>query len=122
MSSTQIKNHLPDYLCEKRQNEAQLKYLIEPLYAEQKKPCHLFVLGSIPTKMSSHHFTHNHIDVESTLRGTRSTNLEGPSFSQNPTTKSFFTQDLFHNHLRDTISVPRPIFHDKNTRTGFHNI
>ena len=78
--------------------------------------------GSIPTKMGAHHFTHRHIDVESTLRGIRSTNMEGPSFHQEPIKRDVYTQDVFENHLKNSISVPPYILHHKNERTGFHNI
>lgn len=122
MSSNQIINQPHDYLCKKRQNESMLNYNINANYSEQKKPVHMFVLGSIPTKMGAHHFTHRHIDVESTLRGIRSTNMEGPSFHQEPIKKDFYTQDVFENHLKNSISVPPYILHHKNERTGFHNI
>ncbi len=122
MSSNQLRNNKPEYLCEKKANESALHYMINKTYSEQKNPCHMFVLGSIPTKMSASHFTKSHIDVESTLRGIRSTNLEGPAFHQKPIPKDFYTKDVFENHLKDSVFVPCPFSHHKNERNGFHNI
>ena len=121
MTSNQIINQPHDYLCKKRQNESMLNYNINTNYSEQNKPVHMFVLGSIPSKMSAHHFTQKHIDVESTLRGIRSTNMEGPSFHQEPIKRDFYTQDVFENHLKNLITFSL-ILHHKNERTGFHNI
>ena len=122
MSSNQVINQMPDYLCKKKESQSILNYRINTNYGEQNNPCQMFVLGNNPSKMGAHHFTKAHIDVESTLRGIRSTNLEGPSFHQDPIAKDFYTKDLFHNHLKETIFVPRPVLHNKNERKGFHNI
>ena len=63
MSSNQLRNNKAEYLCEKKANESALHYMINKTYSEQKNPCHMFVLGSIPTKMSASHFTKSLIDV-----------------------------------------------------------
>ena len=122
MSSNQIINQPHDYLCKKRQNESMLNYNINANYSEQKKPVHMFVLGSIPTKMGAHHFTHRHIDVESTLRGIRSCNLEGSSFQASLQPKDYYTVELFDSHLQNNVYVPRPFYHDSDQRVGFHNL
>lgn len=122
MASTKKCNQQNDYVCEQLHNKNTLSYLINDVYAEQKKPCQMFVLGSNPSKMNSKHFSSNSIDIESRLRGIRSSNLEGSSFKPELQKKDFFTQDLFVNHLKDSIYVPRPFYHDSNVRSGFHNI
>ena len=122
MSSSQTINQKGDYNCKKNENLKLMSYNLNPVYGEQKNPCQMFVLGSIPSKMGSHHFSHNSIDIESKLRGIRSNNLEGSSFNPELEKKDFYTKNIFDNHLKEPIYVPRPFFHNSNLRKGFHNI
>jgi len=122
MTSTKKCNQKNDYICEQLNNQNTLSYLINTVYSEQKKPCQMFVLGSNPSKMNSHHFSYNPIDIESRLRGINSCNLEGSSFQPELQKKDFYTQDIFENHLKNNIYVPRPFYHNSNVRSGFHNI
>ena len=122
MASSQTINQKGDYNCKKNENLKHLYYNLNPIYGEQKSPCQMFVLGSTPSKMGSQHFSYNSIDIESKLRGIRSTNLEGSSFNPELEKKDFYTQTIFENHLKDNIYVPRPFFHNSNLRKGFHNI
>ena len=119
MASTKNINNSAEYNCEKKKNKDVLNYRLDSIFSEQKKPMHMFVLGSIPTKMNSNHFSYNSIDMESSLRGIRSSNLEGPSFNPELKKKDFYTQDIFENNLRDNVYVPRPFFHNSNTRYGY---
>ena len=43
MSSNQLRNNKPEYMCEKKANESALHYMINKTYSEQKNPCHMFV-------------------------------------------------------------------------------
>ena len=122
MTSTQNCNHKSNYACKKKQSNDALSYQTNTIFSEQKNPSHMMVLGSIPSKMSSQHFSYNSIDIESKLRGIQSCNLEGPSFQPELKKKDFYTQTMFDNHLKDNVFVPRPFFHDSASRKGFHNI
>ena len=122
MTSTKNKNNYADYYCEKKKSSDILNYRLDSVFSEQKRPKQMFVLGSIPTKMSANHFSYNAIDMESSLRGIRSCNLEGMSFKPELKQKDFYTHDIFENNLKDNVYIPRPFFHNPNTRYGFHNI
>lgn len=122
MTSTRNHNQHSDYLCKKKEIEHRFNHIMDPIFVKQPKPNHMVVLGSIPSKMSSTHFSYNAIDVESTLRGIRSTNLEGPSFHAEMKQKAFYTFENFDNHLRNEVAIPRPFYHNKHERQGFHNI
>tara|TARA_B100001093_G_scaffold189714_1_gene182289 strand:+ start:20338 stop:20745 length:408 start_codon:yes stop_codon:yes gene_type:complete len=122
MASTRNNNQFGDYLCKKKQIQTNFDHRMEPLFVKQTKPNHMHVLGTNPSKMSANHFSYNAIDVESTLRGIKSCNLEGPSFKAEMQPKDFYTFELFENHLRNEVALPRPFDHQKNERHGFHNI
>ena len=122
MASTRNHNQAYDYACKKKQIQKHASHRFEPLFHEPKHAYQSFVLGANPTKLNANTLSYNAVDVESTLRGIRSTNMEGPSFHQEPIKRDFYTQDVFENHLKNSISVPPYILHHKNERTGFHNI
>ena len=122
MTSTHNLNQPYEYACEKKQNKDALQYRINNVYSEQKNPCQMFVLGSIPSHMNAKHFSYNPIDLESGLRGIRSCNLEGVSFRPALEKKDFYTQEIFTNNLKEPLYVPRPFFHNPDVRKGFHNI
>ena len=48
MTSTHNLNQSYEYACEKKENKDTLQYMINNVYSEQKNPCQMFVLGSIP--------------------------------------------------------------------------
>ncbi|MBC60884.1 MAG: hypothetical protein CMP11_00340 [Zetaproteobacteria bacterium] len=122
MATTRNHNQHGDYLCKKKEIEKSLDYRINSVFSKQRKPNHLMVLGSIPSKMAPSHFSYNPTDVESVLRGIHSCNLEGPSFRAELEPKNFYTFELFDNHLRNHVQVPPSFVHDKNERFGIHNI
>ena len=122
MSSTRNLNTKSDYLCEKKQNKSILNYLTNDFYGRQSKEVHLFNLGSIPTKMYSDHFSNNHIDIESKLRGIQSTNLEKGAFNPKLSAKNFVVMDAFDNNLKQNLYLPNPFIHNTEQRFGFHNV
>ena len=122
MTSTRNLNTTNNYKCEKKMNENLLGYLTNTIYGEQKSHVNMFNLGSNPSKMDGSNLSHNHIDIESKLRGINSTNLVGSSFNPELSKKSFSTTELFNNHLKENVLVPRPFFHNQDERSGMHNI
>ena len=104
MTSTHNLNQPYEYACEKKQNKDALQYRINNVYSEQKNPCQMFVLGSIPSHMNAKHFSYNPIDLESGLRGIRSCNLEGASFRPALEKKDFYTQEIFTNNLKEAVN------------------
>lgn len=93
MSSTRNKNTQGDYNLEKKHNHSFSNYFQEKHFATHKHTSFMN-LGANPSfkrdQMSS-----NAVDVESMLRGIRSTNLEGTSFSAVPQTKTIGHFNLF---------------------------
>jgi len=101
MSSTRNKNSQGDYNLEKKHNATFFKYFQEKDFAVHKNTSFM-TLGSNPSfkrdQMSS-----NAVDVESMLRGIRSTNLEGNSFSVVPEAKTVGHYELFE---RQKVYLP----------------
>ena len=102
MSSTRNKNSQGDYNLEKKHNSSFSRYFQEKNFSVNKHTSFMS-LGSNPSfkrdQMSS-----NAVDVESMLRGIRSTNLEGNSFSVIPDTKTIGHYDLFE---RNKVYLPK---------------
>lgn len=121
MSSSRNLNTRSDYLCEKKANNDFTNYMLDPVFGEQKGNVQMFDVGTGPAKMYSGNFSHNEIDLESKLRGIRSTNLEGPSFDPQLRRKNTTSEKLFDNHLREKVYLPNPFPHYSNERLGFHN-
>lgn len=122
MTSTRNHNQPYDYACKKKQIEKHALHRFEPLFHEPKQAYQSIVLGANPTKLNANRLSYNAVDVESTLRGIRSCNLEGASFQATVQPKDYFTVELFENHLQNNVYVPRPFYHDSNERVGFHNL
>lgn len=122
MTSTRNHNQKYDYSCKKRQIEQTAKYHINPIFAEPSRPYQSFVLGANPTKINANNLSHNAVDIESTLRGIRSCDLEGKSFQATLKKKDYYTVELFDNNLKDNLFIPRPFYHNPKERVGFHNI
>lgn len=121
MASSRNLNSRSDYLCEKKANNDISNYLLDPVYGSQNNNVQMFSLGTGPAKMYSGKLSHNEIDVESKLRGIRSTNLEGPSFEPRLKQKNTKSIELFENHLKNNIYLPNPFVHHSNERVGFHS-
>ncbi len=82
MTSTRNLNTPQDYKIEKKMNQQSLDYLLYTGSSVNEKSA-LFRDGPNP-KMYGGLIDRNMVDVESMLRGIRSTNLEGESFTANP--------------------------------------
>ena len=98
MSSTRNRNTPNDYQLEKKINKSFYNYNVYKGYGVNKEPAY-FVDGIIG-KMHASNLTHNYVDVESMLRGIRSTDLEGESFSATPEYKSL-------KELRKSKEIPK---------------
>lgn len=122
MSGTRSKNLKAEYNLEKKQNANVMEYLLNSNYAEQNTNTRMFNIGTGPSKMDASNMSHNHIDIESKLRGIRSNDLENGSFDAHLKEKSFKSMPLFDNRLREEVYLPNPIIHHTNVRPGFHNI
>lgn len=122
MASTRNLNEKAEYSCEKKMNKNYADYMTASYYGETPGNTIMFDLGTGPSKMYGGNMSHNSVDIESKLRGIRSTNLEGPNFNPALQTKSTQSQELFDNHLRNNVYLPNPVIHYVNERGGFHNL
>ena len=122
MSSTRNLNTPYNYKCEQNKNDKIINYVTNKMYGEQEHAVQMFDLGSNPSSMNGKHFSYNHIDIESKLRGICSTNMVGASFDPELQKKSFSTTKIFNNTLKENHSVPSSFMHNSNERYGFHNI
>lgn len=73
-------------------------------------PC----LGYTPSKMSYDSFSHNPIDIESSLRGIGSTNLVEPKKPVVPEIKKLDFNDWFER--QKAVIMPYPFMHFENQR------
>lgn len=121
MASTKNLNTYGNYKCEEKVNNKMLSYLTNPVYGEQSHHVHMFDLGSNPSKMNAVNFSHNHIDIESKLRGIKSTNMVGSNFNPILEKKQFLSDKIFNHNLKNVL-LPSPFKHNSNERIGFHNI
>lgn len=122
MASTSNLNNKSEYICKKRENKKHMDYMTNQVFSEQKGNIRHLSLGSGPTKMNSSNLSYNNIDIESKLRGIKSTNLEGNDFNPSLESKSFGEKTLFDNHLKNEIYMPNPFIHYSQERPGFHNL
>jgi len=93
MSSTRNLYTIDDYRVKKQESIKSNNYMLYDGFARNDNAA-LFVRGANPS-MYGGQLSHNVIDVESTLRGIRSTNLEGPSFKAEPQLKSLPEVEYF---------------------------
>ena len=114
MASTRNLNTKGDYACEKQKDKHVQDYLLYNGFANAPNPV-LFSFGSNPN-MYGGMFSQNSIDIESKLRGIRSTNLEGPSFNPSPQFKSIPTTCYFE---RPKLIMPSPFFHSLSERPNY---
>ena len=121
MASTRNSNQKSEYICEKKSNQKNLNYRLDDIYSEQKGNIRSFSLGTGPTKMYSGNLSSNNVDIESKLRGIKSTNLEGLDFNPSLQSKTIRNKELFDNHLKEQIHLPNPFIHHSQERAGFHN-
>ena len=117
MTSTRVKNEGIEYSLEKEQNNKHVEYLLNIGAQENNKRTKMFDLGGVP-KLVSSQLSYNSTDIESKLRGIKSTNLEGCNFNQDLHAKTFLSSELFERHA---MQLPPSVYH-KSQRSGFHNI
>ena len=111
MSSTRNLNTVNDYRVKKQESVHINNYMLYDGFAVNNNAA-LFVRGSNPS-MYSGQLSHNAIDIESTLRGIRSTNLEGPSFKAEPQLKSLAQTEYFK---VSPTNMPKPFYQMCNER------
>jgi hypothetical protein len=116
MSSTQNKNTYDDYQVKKKESVKHVDYMLFDGFSKNENPA-LFVRGS-NTSMYASHLSYNPIDIESTLRGIRSTNLEGPSFKATPQLKHLPEIEYFKT---DPTFIPQPYYHSTQERPLYLN-
>jgi hypothetical protein len=115
MASTRNINTKEDYTLEQRMNKHILDQRLFLNYGENPSPAH-FDIGMTPSQMFAGHLSSNYIDVESTLRGIRSTNLEGSSFNETPKYKKLETNQFFE---RTPMIMPDNLIHYNNERPNY---
>jgi hypothetical protein len=106
MSSTRNSNMIDDYRVKKQESVKINNYMLYGGFSRNDNPA-LCALGSNST-MYSGQLSHNAIDIESTLRGIRSTNLEGPSFKAEPQLKKLPSVEYFNT---TPTYIPESYFH-----------
>tara|TARA_A100001011_G_scaffold400745_1_gene518237 strand:- start:65 stop:418 length:354 start_codon:yes stop_codon:yes gene_type:complete len=117
MSFTSNKNQAPEYKVEKQMNANKINYLLNKDFYENKSVHKMVELGGVP-KLSGSVLSYNDIDIESKLRGIKSTNLEGVNFNPELQSKKLIDTPLFE---RPKVFVP-PSFLHVYERSGFHNL
>ena len=118
MASTNNKNLGPEYKVEKMMNQNKMNYMLSTDFSENKSIHKMFDLGGGVPKLYSENMSYNNIDIESKLRGIRSTNMEGFNFDPNLKSKKISYEKLFE---KQQAIVP-PSFLHTSERRGFHNI
>ena len=114
MSSTRNLNTIDDYRVKKQESIRVNDYMLYNGFAKNDNAA-LFVRGANPSIYSGQ-LSHNAIDIESTLRGIRSTNLEGPSFKADPQLKTLPETEYFK--VSPTY-IPQPFFHSVSERPSY---
>lgn len=116
MASTRNRNQRADYNVTKRQSVQVKDRMLDTTYALNHNTVFM-ELGSIP-KFSGAVLSKNSVDVESMLRGIRSTNLEGPSFQATPRVNHLSHTAWFD---RGSVVMPEPFFHSLTQRPNYLN-
>ena len=116
MASTRNLNTLGDYLVKKMESTNISNYMLYSGFSTNIEPSY-FVRGANPSIYAGQ-LCNNAIDVESTLRGIRSTNLEGPSFKARPDTVIIGEREYFS--VNPTY-IPRPYLHSTVERPLYLN-
>jgi hypothetical protein len=114
MSSTRNLNTIDDYRVKKQESIKLNDYMLYNGFATNNNAA-LFVRGSNPSIYAGQ-LSHNAIDIESTLRGIRSTNLEGPSFKAEPQLKQLPETEYFK--VKPTY-IPQPFYHSLSERPSY---
>lgn len=119
MTSTRNLNENIEYKLEKEKSVKHMEYIMSSSnqFSTNQK-WNMFDLGGGVPKIDSSSMSYNSTDIESKLRGIRSSNLEGSDFNPTLHSKSITTTPLFH---RSGVQLPPSILHVSN-KSGFHNI
>jgi hypothetical protein len=115
MASTRNLNTKSDYLLEKRMNADIIQQRLYDGFGVNSQPG-FFRDGVNPSRMDSSHFSSNSTDVESMLRGIRSTNLEGPSFQPTPMFKKMGELTYFD---KLPMIMPKTYYHSTVERPNY---
>jgi len=116
MSSTRNINQQYDYNVKKRESSNFLNYISNINYHKQASPAFM-ELGS-NAKLPAEQLCRNYIDVESMLRGIRSTNLEGDSFRTVPINNNISDVKLFE---KPKLVIPNSYKHSLVERPNYLN-
>jgi|AntAceMinimDraft_12_1070368.scaffolds.fasta_scaffold15801_4 hypothetical protein len=114
MSSTSNKNQLSDYTVKKKESTQYEAHRLDINYAVHQHT-QFMDLGSIPT-FRGDQLAKNRTDIESMLRGIRSTNLEGPSFSATPENHILESKAWFE---KPAFVFPEPFEHSITQRPNY---
>jgi hypothetical protein len=114
MASTQNKNTPSNYCIQQKQFGLANKY---SLYENGQQgqaytpafPC----IGYMPNHMPRNTFSNNSVDIESSLRGTNSTNLVNPQGPVVPELKTVPMRSFFD---RIPVIMPKPLVIENNQR------
>jgi hypothetical protein len=115
MASTRNLNTKGDYLLEKRMNQGILQQRLYDGFGVNSQPG-FFRDGPNPSHMDSSHLSSNPTDIESMLRGIRSTDLEGPSFQVAPLFKPMGEVSYFE---KIPMIMPKTYYHSTIERPNY---
>jgi len=116
MASTRNLNTKGDYAVKKMESTNINNYMLYNGYSVNSEPAY-FVRGANPSIYAGQ-ICNNAIDVESTLRGIRSTNLEGPSFKATPEVVNIGEREYY---TVNPTYIPRPYMHSTVERPMYLN-
>ena len=116
MTSTRNKNHIGNYTLEQLQNFNIVNFNTNSMYGYQENT-YLPGNGLLLGKMSSNVLSNNACDIESMLRGIRSTDLVNSPFEVNPDIKNLKTLSIV-NH--NPVIIPKSLIIEQNQRP-LHN-
>ena len=115
MASTRNLNTKGDYAVKKKESSAIHNYMTYSGFSTNDPS--YFTRGANPSIYAGQ-LCKNAIDVESTLRGIRSTNLEGPSFSATPEVTPIGEKQYF---TVNPTYIPQPYYHSTVERPLYLN-
>lgn len=115
MASTRNLNTQSDYNLEKKMNQDIIQQRLYDGFGFNSQHG-MFTDGPNPSKMDSGHFSSNSTDIESMLRGIRSSNMEGPSFSVNPQLKPIRETSYFD---KMPMVLPKNYYHSTLERLNY---
>lgn len=115
MASTRNLNTTEDYFLEKKMNTEIIQQRLYDGFGINKQSG-LFIDGVNPSKMHSSQLSTNSVDIESMLRGIRSTDMEGPSFNVAPLLKPIREKSYFD---KIPMVMPKTYYHSTVERPNY---